>query len=85
MGLEINAARSAIYGRLAGDSQLGTYVGSRIYMGAAPEGTQASGLYVLLRDDPVTLGAECVSAVDVHGQWCSHQPGGPSGRYCQSW
>ena len=47
MGLEINAARSAIYGRLAGDSQLGTYVGSRIYMVAAPEGTLgATGLAV---------------------------------------
>jgi hypothetical protein len=29
--------------------------------------SQASGLYVLLRDDPDTLGAECVSAVDVRG------------------
>src|SRR5437870_3845923 len=54
MGLEINAARSAMYGRLTGDSQLATYVGSRIYMGAAPEGTQAGGMY-------------CVAAVEASG------------------
>ncbi len=31
--------------------------------------SRASGLYVLLRDDPNTLGAECVAAVDVRGSF----------------
>jgi hypothetical protein len=45
MGLELNAVRAAIYARLSGDVTFATYVGTRIYMGAAPEGTQASGMY----------------------------------------
>src|SRR5438045_5850617 len=61
MGLEINAARGAIYSRLAGDSQLGTYVGSRIYMGAAPEGTQAGGMYCVA----VVEAADARSPVEV--------------------
>jgi hypothetical protein len=45
MGLELNAVRAAIYARLTGDATLATYVGTRIYVGAAPQGTQASGMY----------------------------------------
>jgi hypothetical protein len=47
MGAEINAARAMIYSRLSGDSALASYVGSRIYAGAAPQGTQTSGMYCI--------------------------------------
>ena len=68
MGLEINAARAAIYSRLTGDSQLGTYVGSRIYMGAAPEGTQAGGMYCVASVAAGVTGAQSPVAVErAHG------------------
>jgi hypothetical protein len=47
MGAELNAVRAAIYARLTGDATLSTYVGNRIYMVGAPQGTQSGGMYLV--------------------------------------